>query len=310
VSAILGLAYFKLHVQTALDIVYQDGGDLLVFRSSIARILIGVLALLLAACGVPRTRHTTPQNPAVSPATPNLSLPGRLYRIDESRSELRILIYRAGPLARLGHNHVIINRSIRGVVNLADAAAESVFSMEVPVAGFVVDDAQARSEEGEDFAAAVPDDAKSGTLRNMLSKAVLVGDEFPVITVKSIAVARSTGATGTAGTPGTQSTSGTPAVLRAVAQSTSGAPAAPRAVAQSASDGGALTVTVAINVAGRASTIDVPFNLRRDGDHLSANGSFELRQSALGLTPYSLMLGALQVQDAMTVKFDLVADPD
>jgi len=40
---------------------------------------------------------------------------------------------------------------------------------------------------------------------------------------------------------------------------------------------------------------------------LSASGSFELRQSALGLTPYSLMLGALQVQDAMTVKFRLVA---
>jgi hypothetical protein len=33
----------------------------------------------------------------------------------------------------------------------------------------------------------------------------------------------------------------------------------------------------------------------------------ELRQSTLGLTPYSLMLGALQVQDALTVKFKIVA---
>jgi hypothetical protein len=38
-------------------------------------------------------------------------------------------------------------------------------------------------------------------------------------------------------------------------------------------------------------------------------GSLELRQTALGLTPYSLMLGALQVQDAMTVKFSIVAAP-
>jgi hypothetical protein len=35
----------------------------------------------------------------------------------------------------------------------------------------------------------------------------------------------------------------------------------------------------------------------------------ELRQTDLGLTPYSLMLGALQVQDAMTVKFKIVALP-
>jgi hypothetical protein len=40
---------------------------------------------------------------------------------------------------------------------------------------------------------------------------------------------------------------------------------------------------------------------------LSAKGSLELRQSAIGLAPYSLMMGALQVQDAMTIKFDIVA---
>jgi hypothetical protein len=32
-----------------------------------------------------------------------------------------------------------------------------------------------------------------------------------------------------------------------------------------------------------------------------------LRQSVLGLTPDSLMLGALQVQDAITIKFQIVA---
>ncbi len=31
----------------------------------------------------------------------------------------------------------------------------------------------------------------------------------------------------------------------------------------------------------------------------------ELRQSALGLVPYSLMHGALQVQDAMQLKFKI-----
>jgi hypothetical protein len=270
VSVNLGLAYLGPHVQTALDVVYQDSGALLVFKS----IKLGVVALLLAACTAPGPRHATPQNPGESPAAPPAH--GTVYRIDESRSELRILVYRAGPLAHLGHNHVMVNRSIQGVVNLADSVAETQFSMEVPAAAFVVDDAQARSEEGPDFAAAVPDDAKSGTLHNMLSTSLLDADEFPMITIKSIAVAGG------------------------------GAPGTPRSDLQ---DAGAMTFTVAISVAGHESRLDVPFTLHRDSDHISAAGSLELRQTALGLTPYSLMLGALQVQDAIKIKFNIVASP-
>lgn len=247
---------------------------------------LGVLALLLAACTAPRPRNATPQNPGEPPAAPNLPLHGKVYRIDESRSELRILVYRAGPLAHLGHNHVIVNRSIHGVVDLAETAEETEFSMEVPSGAFVVDDAQARSEEGPDFAAAVPDEAKSGTLHNMLSTSLLDADEFPMITIKSVAVAGALGAPGAPGAPGTPGT---------------------RSDVQ---DAGTLTVTVAITVAGHESRMDVPFTLRRDSDHLSAVGSLELRQTALGLTPYSLMLGALQVQDAMKIKFDIVAAPN
>jgi hypothetical protein len=86
---------------------------------------------------------------------------GKVYRVDEGQSELRVLVYRAGPLARFGHNHVVVNRALGGAVNLGDGAAE--FRLNVPVAGFVVDDAQARREEGADFVAEVPDEAKSGT---------------------------------------------------------------------------------------------------------------------------------------------------
>ena len=262
-------------MQTAGNVVYQDGVVLLVFKIW----KFGVLALLLAACTAPRPRNAAPQNPGESPAAPNLPLHGKAYRIDESRSELRILVYRAGALAHLGHNHVIINRSIHGVVDLAETAEQTEFSMEVPAAAFMVDDAQARSEEGPDFAAAVPDEAKSGTLHNMLSTSLLDAEEFPTITVKSVAVA---GAAGAPGVPGTRS---------------------------GMQEAATLTVTVAISVAGHESRMDVPFTLRWDSDHLSAVGSLELRQTALGLTPYSLMLGALQVQDAIKIKFNIVANP-
>jgi hypothetical protein len=238
---------------------------------------IGVLALWLAACGVPRPRHAMPPNSGEPAATPNLPSQGRVYRIDESRSELRILVYRSGPLAHFGHNHVIVNRSIRGVVRLADAAGESGFSLSLPVAGFVVDDSRARREEGPDFAAEIPDDAKSGTLRNMRSPAMLDADEFPMITISGV------GAAPEPDTPGA-------------------------GIPNAGTRGVTLIVTAAISVAGHESTIEVPLTFESDSRHLSAIGSLELRQSVLGLTPYSLMMGALQVQDAMMIKFDIVAD--
>ncbi|HWX32448.1 MAG TPA: YceI family protein [Steroidobacteraceae bacterium] len=228
---------------------------------------IGALALLLAACGAPRPRHGTQHNPDESAARPGLPLSGKVYSIDQSQSELRVLVYRAGPLARLGHNHVVVNRALRGAATLAEGAA--ALQLTVQVAGFTVDDAQARGEEGLDFAAGVPDGAKSGTLQNMLGAAVLNADEFPVITVNGVAVLEK----------------------------------------QDAADSRETIATVSVSVAGHESTIEVPVTLQSDASRLSATGSLGLRQSSLGLTPYSLMLGALQVQDLMTIKFKIVAVP-
>jgi polyisoprenoid-binding protein YceI len=233
-------------------------------------VVVGVLTLFLAACGALKPHHAAQPNPNEPLSPLDLHVPGKLYRIDESRSELRILVYRAGPLARLGHNHIMVNRSLQGVVNLADAPGESMFRLTVPVAGFVVDDAQARHDEGSDFESEVPEEAKAGTLQNMRSTAVLDADEFPLITVNSVGFSTPPGASGA----------------------------------------DSMTATIAISVAGHDSKIDVPFTVQRDPNQLSTAGSSVIRQSALGLTPYSLMLGALQVQDAMTIKFKIIAVPD
>jgi hypothetical protein len=229
---------------------------------------VGVLVLALAACGAPRTRQGTPPSPDATAGRPELPVGGTVYHVDEAQSELRILVFRAGPLAHFGHNHVMVNRTIRGAVTV-DAPDSPAFWLSVPAAGFVVDDAQARSEEGADFAAAVPDEARSGTLQNMLGAAVLDAAEFPSITVRSLRLS----------------------------------------AAQDVANPGAMSAAVTVGVAGHESTIDVPFTLQRDPGRLSATGRVELRQTDLGLTPYSLMLGALQVQDAVTVKFKIVALP-
>jgi hypothetical protein len=221
------------------------------------------LCLCLAACGAPKTRQSPAMGEAVQPTRPPAG--AAAYSIDAAQSELRLLVYRAGPMARLGHNHVILNRAVGGWVDAAARPESASFSLYVPVADFVVDDARARSEEGQDFSADVPEEAKSGTRRNMLSAAVLDAERFPVITLTSVGI-------------------------------------------NQAAEGN-LTATLTIGVAGHESTLAVPFTLEISPDRISAAGSVVLRQSELGLTPLRVMLGALQVQDDITVKFRFVAVP-
>jgi hypothetical protein len=225
------------------------------------RIAAAVVVLGLTACAAPRPRPAAPQQPSQPAAVLQaLPAPGE-YKIDSSHSELTLLVYRAGPLAGLGHNHVMVSRGVTGVVRIADSISASSFALSVPVEGFVVDDAQARREQGDDFQGDVPEDARSGTRRNMLSAAVLNAAEFPDITVKSIALSGALDA---------------------------------------------LNADLEISAAGHSSRISAPFSLRGDAHQLIATGSMELRQTLIGLTPYSLMRGALQVQDAMQLQFRLI----
>jgi hypothetical protein len=222
--------------------------------------------LLLTACGTtPSHRaapHAKPYGEAPGPAgLESLPAPGT-YRIDPGQSELRVLVYRGGSLAHLGHNHVLVNHALSGSVIVADRLQTSSFDFAAPVEKFVVDDARARSEEGADFPGEVPEDAKSGTLHNMLSVTQLNGSQFPTLTVKSVAI-----------------------------DDAQGVPMA------------ALTVTVA----GHDSALSAAFSLKGNPGYLTATASFELLQSAVGIKPYSLMGGALQVQDSMQVKITIVA---
>src|SRR5258708_20547580 len=112
---------------------------------------VAVVVLSLSACGAPRPRPSAPQ-PAIPPAAILESLPPPgAYAIDSQNSELRILVYRAGPLANLGHNHVMVSHSVSGLVQTGSSISSSSFSLKVPVESFVVDDADARREEGGDF---------------------------------------------------------------------------------------------------------------------------------------------------------------
>jgi polyisoprenoid-binding protein YceI len=64
---------------------------------------------------------------------------------------------------------------------------------------------------------------------------------------------------------------------------------------------------VQCTVREQARTLAVPVRYERRGAELTVSGEMPLRQSDLGLTPFSALLGALQVQDEMRIRFRIVA---
>ena len=69
----------------------------------------------------------------------------------------------------------------------------------------------------------------------------------------------------------------------------------------------AFTVTALVGVKDQQHEIRVPVAAVLDGEQLTASGEFKVKQTDLGLTPFSALMGALQVQDEINVKFKLVA---
>ena len=108
----------------------------------------------------------------------------RVFAIDGAASDIHWLVYKAGALARLGHNHVIAIPSLRGSVTVgAQDLSASHFEIVIPVADLVIDDPKLRSGLGEEFASVPTAKDIEGTRHNMLTDRVLDGDKFPTIRV-------------------------------------------------------------------------------------------------------------------------------
>jgi len=119
----------------------------------------------------------------------------RAFAIDASASDIHWLVYKAGALARLGHNHVISVPGLHGSVTIgAQDLSASSFEIVIPVADLVIDDPKLRSGLGEDFASVPTEKDIEGTRHNMLTDRVLDGDKFPTIRVSGTGPFGATGA--------------------------------------------------------------------------------------------------------------------
>jgi polyisoprenoid-binding protein YceI len=143
--------------------------------------------LLAAACETVPPAAPTAVLPEPVSAEISVPIAATRFAIDPQGSEVRLLVYRAGPLARFGHNHVIVGR-VHGEIRAGNAGAASGFRLEIPVDSFGVDPPAARAEEGADFAAEVSEQARNGTRENMLGASVLDAADHPRIAIASIAL--------------------------------------------------------------------------------------------------------------------------
>ena len=131
-----------------------------------------------------------------------------------------------------------------------------------------MDEAGLREQEhSDDFPPQVPDSAREGTRHNMLGEALLDAEHSPQI------------------------------VLRAVRLE----PAAPGA------DGASVLAYIEATVRGQVHTLRVPVTYQLGAGEVTVAGETTLKQSELGLKPFSALLGALQVQDEMRIRFRIVA---
>lgn len=70
---------------------------------------------------------------------------------------------------------------------------------------------------------------------------------------------------------------------------------------------GAVTAPVSLTLHGTSRTLNLPLDLARTPDALSARGTLALRQTDFGITPFSILGGAIQVKDEVEVRFDVRA---
>jgi polyisoprenoid-binding protein YceI len=218
------------------------------------------LALALSGCAA--TKHEAPAEPAIVPSAPTPVAQGRRFDVVSPDSLLTIRVYRAGTLARMGHNHLIASHDLSGSASVPEDLTAASFELHVPVSKLTVDEETLRKAEGNaDFAAAVPDSAREGTRRNMLGASQLDGEHYPEIVLKSGRIDV----------------------------------AAPNE----------LLAQVQITVRDRTTAASVPVHYEIQGDSLVASGELALKQSDLGLTPLSIMMGAIAVQDEMKIRFSV-----
>ena len=238
--------------------------------------LLATMLLVMAGCAGLPTEPMAPPGPASTVTTPAVQADTLQVHEGDSRIELRL--DRAGPLARLGHRHVIITNAVHGTANFDPADPTNAhFHAAFRVDTLQIDPPAERAAAGEDFNTVLDAAAIAGTREHMLSPVLLDAERFPEIRLR---LQQLNAVEPTAG------------LFRAVVVFT----------VKDTEFALPLDVTLQALTAG-------------EGDEGSsrrgyvASGTWTVTHAQLGLTPYSAAGGLIKVADPIEVRFRLVAKP-
>jgi len=141
--------------------------------------LFSLLLIMLSCClsgcvGPPAPgRVATSTDLSVDQLAPDwLAEPGQAIRLDAQHSWVQVQAYRAGRLARFGHNHVLEVRDLSGELRRLDSGA-GLARLHFRPQQMRVDDRAARARAGDAFAQMPDAKAIEGTRRNLLGPQVL-----------------------------------------------------------------------------------------------------------------------------------------
>ena len=229
------------------------------------------LSALFLACALAAcpTRPPPPPAQVSAPPPPPPVAPhtGQPYDIVAADSLLTLRVYRGGALASAGHNHLIASHTLAGTIYVPGEVLKASCEVRLAVAELTVDEPQLRAAEP---AADFPPEVPQSA-RDGTRRNMLGPALLAADEYPEV-------------------------VLRAVRLEPATA-AAPRM----------LIAYLDAQVRDQHRTISVPVAWELAGDTLTVTGETALRQSELGLTPFTALMGALAVQDEMRVRFRIAA---
>lgn len=108
---------------------------------------------------------------------------GEVFWIDDRNSEVRLFLWRAGPLAAEGHNHVLVVNRMEGALYLPSDLLSGAVRLDIvfQAADITVDPPALRRRIGGAWAKIIPPEGVRGTRDNMLGPDALDAQRFPAI---------------------------------------------------------------------------------------------------------------------------------
>lgn len=141
-------------------------------------LVLAAIAWVVAGCAA---RPPAQARGGSSAAASAAAAAGTPFRLDAAASRIRLYLHAEGPLAKIGHSHLISAGALSGTIWLPPEPGHATCDFQLQPDGFVVDDPQERAAAGGEFAEPLDESARAGTREHMLGERQLDVQHYPSV---------------------------------------------------------------------------------------------------------------------------------